>query len=98
MVLPIVGAFVALVVVILLVAYAIGVYNQLVSLCERVDRARQNIDVLLKQRQDELTKLIDAANEFTDQKERVLTQLTEERERPPARSHSVAPRRPPTGI
>jgi LemA protein len=80
MVLFIVGGFVALVVVVLLVAYTVSVYNQLVSLRERVDQAKQNIDVLLKQRQDELEKLIDAASEFIEQEEQVLTGLTEARE------------------
>jgi len=80
MVLFIVGGFVLLVVIVLFVAYTINIYNQLVSLRERVDQAKQNIDVLLKQRQDELTKLIDAAKEFMDQEEEVLTKLTEARE------------------
>lgn len=79
-VLGIVVLFVVLVVGVGLVAYTINVYNQLVSLRERVDQAKQNIDVLLKQRQDELSKLIDAASEFMEQEEAVLTQLTEARE------------------
>jgi LemA protein len=80
MVLFIVGGFVLLVAIVLLVAYTINVYNQLVSLRERVDQTKQNIDVLLKQRQDELTKLIDAASEFMEQEEEVLTKLTQARE------------------
>jgi LemA protein len=80
MVLLLVAGFVALVVAVLFVAYTVSIYNQLVSLRERVDQAKQNIDVLLKQRQDELTKLIDAANEFMEQEEQVLTKLTEARE------------------
>ncbi|MEF8783378.1 MAG: LemA family protein [Haloarculaceae archaeon] len=80
MVVLIVAGFVVLVALVLLVAYTISIYNQLVSLRERVDQAKQNIDVLLKQRQDELTKLIDAASEFMEQEEQVLTKLTEARE------------------
>jgi len=80
MVLLIVGGFVALVLFVLLVGYVINIYNQLVSLRERVDQAKQNIDVLLKQRQDELTKLIDAATEFMEQEEQVLEKLTAARE------------------
>lgn len=80
MVLEIVAGFVAVVLVVLLVAYVVNVYNQLVSLQNRVDQAKQNIDVLLKQRQDELSKLIDAAKEFMDQEEEVLTTLTRARE------------------
>jgi LemA protein len=79
--LVIVGGFAALVVLVLLIGWIVSMYNQLVSLQNRVDQAKQNIDVLLKQRQDELTKLIDAAKEFMDQEERVLTKLTEAREK-----------------
>jgi len=79
--LVIIGGFAALVVLVLLVGWIVSMYNQLVSLQNRVDQAKQNIDVLLKQRQDELTKLIDAAKEFMDQEEKVLTKLTEAREK-----------------
>jgi len=78
--LGIVAAFVVLVLVVLAVGYTISIYNQLVRLRKRVDQSKQNIDVLLKQRQDELTKLIDAAQEMMEYEEEVLTQLTEARE------------------
>ncbi len=78
--LQIVGVFVVLVLIALVVGYTISVYNQLVRLRKRVDQSKQNIDVLLKQRQDELTKLIDAAQEMMEYEEEVLTQLTEARE------------------
>jgi LemA protein len=71
---------VILVLLVLLGAYVVNIYNQLVSLRERAEQAKQNIDVLLKQRQDELRKLIDAAKEFMDQEEKVLTELTRARE------------------
>lgn len=60
--------------------YVVSVYNELVSLHKRVDQARQNIDVLLQQRQEELTKLIDAADTFMEHEEEVLVELTEARE------------------
>ena len=78
--LQIVAGFVVLVLVALVVGYAVSVYNQLVRLRKRVDQSKQNIDVLLKQRQDELTKLIDAAQEMMEYEEELLTQLTEARE------------------
>lgn len=81
MVLAIIGGFVALVLVVLAVAYTVSLYNQLVRLRRRVDQAKQNIDVLLKQRQDELSKLIDAATETMDHEEELLTALTEAREK-----------------
>src|SRR6056297_1965737 len=78
--LTIVGLFVVLIVVGLVLFYVVSIYNQLVRLKRNTDQAEQNIDVLLKQRQDELTKLIDAAEEMMDYEERVLTKLTEARE------------------
>lgn len=80
MVLGIVLAFVILIIILLLVGYIVSLYNQLVSLNRRVDQAKQNIDVLLKQRQDELSKLVDAASEYMDHEEEVLTKLTRARE------------------
>jgi len=76
----IVVGFVVLVVVALVVGYVISIYNQLVQLRRRVDQSKQNIDVLLKQRQDELTKLIDAAQEMMEFEAEVLTELTRARE------------------
>ncbi|MEF8779961.1 MAG: LemA family protein [Haloferacaceae archaeon] len=81
MVVEIIGGFVGLVLLVLAGAYAISIYNQLVRLRRRVDQAKQNVDVLLKQRQDELTKLIDAAREFMEHEEELLAELTEARER-----------------
>lgn len=81
MVLEIIAGFVGLVLLVLAGAYAVSIYNQLVRLRRRVDQAKQNIDVLLKQRQDELTKLIDAVQEFMDHEEDLLSALTEARER-----------------
>jgi LemA protein len=78
--LTIVGLFVLIVVVGLVGFYVVSLYNQLVRLRENVDQAAQNIDVLLKQRQDELTKLIDAAKEMMDYEEELLTRLVEARE------------------
>jgi LemA protein len=40
------------------VAYAVGIYNGLVQVNQNVDKAWANIDVLLKQRHDEIPKLI----------------------------------------
>ena len=77
----IIGAVVVAVLLLIALTWVIGVYNQLVSMHERVDQAKQNIDVLLKRRQDELSKLIDAASEFMDHEEEVLTELTRARER-----------------
>lgn len=60
--------------------YVVNVYNELVSLNKRVEQARQNIDVLLQQRQEELNKLIEAADVFMEHEEDLLTELTDARE------------------
>lgn len=81
MILQLLVGFVVLVLLALFVAYLISIYNQLVGLEKRIGQAKQNIDVLLKQRQDELTKLIDAATEVMEFERDVLQSLTEARER-----------------
>jgi LemA protein len=84
--LGLVGGFLVLLVLGVLAAYAISMYNQLVSLKRRVDQAGQNIDVLLKQRQDELSKLVDAVAEYMDHEQDLLQNITEAREQAEAAS------------
>jgi LemA protein len=55
---------VVLALIVALVAYFIGIYNGLVSLRENVKVAWANIDVLLKQRHDELPKLIESCKRY----------------------------------
>jgi LemA protein len=50
----IVVLFALVMIVAALVAYAISIYNGLVGVKHQVDQAWSNIDVLLKQRHDEL--------------------------------------------
>ncbi len=46
------------------VMYAITIYNNLVSLKHSVSKAWANIDVLLKQRHDELPKLVETCKQY----------------------------------
>ena len=46
------------------VMYAVTIYNNLVSLKHNVAKAWSNIDVLLKQRHDELPKLIETCKQY----------------------------------
>jgi len=61
--------------------YVVMMYNSLVRLNREAERAWSNIDVLLKQRSDELPKLIDTAQEYMEYEEGVLEEITRARTR-----------------
>ncbi len=61
--------------------YAILIYNRLVSLKHNVKKAWGNIDVLLKQRHDELPKLIATCKQYMQHEQETLRQVTEARSR-----------------
>lgn len=66
-------------VVIVVVGWLIGIYNSLVRLKNNIKKAWSNIDVLLKQRHDELTKLMNTVKGYMKYEEGVLTKVTEAR-------------------
>lgn len=68
--------FVLLLVVAAVVAYVATIYNSLLQVKHNVDQAWSNIDVLLKQRTDELGKLIDAVKGYLGYERDLLTRLT----------------------
>ena len=68
--------FVLLLVIAGVAAYAMTIYNSLVQVKHNVDQAWSNIDVLLKQRTDELGKLIDAVKGYLGYERDLLTRLT----------------------
>jgi LemA protein len=57
------------------VVYFIGIYNSLVRLREGVKVAWANIDVLLKQRHDELPKLVDACKRYMQYESETLEKV-----------------------
>lgn len=57
-------AVVLLVALVLLVAYAVSLYNGLVRLKHGVSKAWANIDVLLRQRHEELPKLVETCKQY----------------------------------
>jgi LemA protein len=78
------GVIIAVVLVLLLivggiVAYFVGIYNNLVTLKNDIDRSFSNIDVLLKQRHDELPKLIDTCKGYMQYEQKTLLAVTEAR-------------------
>ena len=70
-----IGGFIFLGVLALLVLYFIVVYNQLVNLKHAVAKAWSNIDVLLKQRHDELPKLVETCKQYMKHERETLEQV-----------------------
>jgi LemA protein len=60
----VIGLVVILALAVVLIAYVAGIYNGLVNLRENVKVAWANIDVLLKQRHDELPKLVETCKRY----------------------------------
>src|SRR5438045_6460023 len=61
------------------VIYLITIYNGLVTIKNDIDKAWANIDVLLKQRHDELTKLLDVTKGYANFERETLTKITQAR-------------------
>jgi len=61
------------------VVYFITVYNSLVRLRNNIDKAWANIDVLLKQRHDELPKLIETCKGYMQYEQKTFQAITEAR-------------------
>ena len=59
--------------------WAVGLYNALVALRNQVEQAWSNIDVLLKQRRDELTKAIEVVKGVKNFEQETLMKVTEAR-------------------
>ncbi len=55
--------------------YAISLYNNLVSLKHAVSKAWANIDVLLKQRHDELPKLVEVCKQYKQFEQQTLEKV-----------------------
>jgi len=82
MVLGIVAIIILVILVIVAVAvilYFVGIYNNLVTLKNDIDRSFSNIDVILKQRHDELPKLIDTCKGYMQYEQKTLQAVTEAR-------------------
>jgi LemA protein len=68
--------FVVLLAIVGVAAYVATIYNSLVQVKHNVDQAWANIDVVLKQRGDELGKLIDSVKGYLAYERDLLTRLT----------------------
>lgn len=58
-----------------IVVYVVMVYNQLVQIKHNVSKAWANIDVMLKQRHDELPKLVETCKQYMQYEQDTLTRV-----------------------
>ena len=72
-------AIVILAAIVVAVAYAVMLYNNLVQVKHNVSKAWANIDVLLKQRHDELPKLIEVCKQSMKFEQETLQKVMEAR-------------------
>jgi len=56
--------------------YAVSVYNNLVRLSRTIDQSFSNIDVILKQRRDEILKLVDTCKAYMTHERSLLEEIT----------------------
>lgn len=61
--------------------YCIMIYNNLVNIKNNVAKAWSNIDILLKQRHDELPKLVDTCKRYMQHEQETLEKVTQARAR-----------------
>jgi len=75
----IVGVVAALFVIVMAVLYFLSIYNNLIMLNKDIDKSWANIDVLMKQRHDELPKLVDTCKGYMTHEKTVFTDITNAR-------------------
>ncbi len=74
-----ISIFIILGIALVIVVYAIMIYNNLVSLKHNVSQSWSNIDVLLKQRHDELPKLVETCKQFMGYEQETLEKVMQAR-------------------
>lgn len=73
--------FIVLAIIIVTVVYFVMLYNNLVSVKHNVSKAWANIDVLLKQRHDELPKLVETCKQYMQFEQETLEKVMHARSR-----------------
>jgi len=76
-----IGTAVFLALIVLALVWGVVVYNGLVQLKHNIAKAWANIDVLLKQRHDELPKLVEVCRQYKQFEQETLARVTEARAR-----------------
>ena len=74
-----IGSIIFWAVVAVLIVYAISIYNHLVRLKHNVSKAWSNIDVLLKQRHDEIPKLVETCKQYMQYEQDTLEKVMQAR-------------------
>jgi LemA protein len=75
-----IGFLVILIIIaVVLIGYFVGIYNNLVTLKNDIDRSFANIDVVLKQRHDELPKLIETCKGYMKFEQETLEKVVRAR-------------------
>jgi LemA protein len=64
---------------IMIIGYLVGIYNRLVRLKNAIDRSFSDIDVILKQRHDELPKLIETCKGYMQYEQKTLEAVVQAR-------------------
>ena len=72
-------ALLLLLIVLGLVAYAVGLRNDLVKMRNSVDKSFAGIDTLLKQRHDELPKLLETCRPYLEHEQKALRSVVDAR-------------------
>ncbi|UCH38459.1 MAG: LemA family protein [Gammaproteobacteria bacterium] len=76
-----VGSIIFWAAIILLAIYIVSMYNHLVRLKHNVSKAWSNIDVLLKQRHDEIPKLVETCKQYMKFEQETLERVMQARSR-----------------
>lgn len=76
-----IASIIFLVVVVGLALYVVNIYNHLVRLKHNVSKAWSNIDVLLKQRHDEIPKLVETCKQYMKFEQETLEKVMQARSR-----------------
>jgi LemA protein len=74
-----IGTLITLGVIVVVLVYGVTIYNSLVQIKHNVTKAWANIDVLLKQRHDELPKLVETCKQYMKFEQDTLTRVIEAR-------------------
>lgn len=74
-----ISSFIILGIIVVTVIYFISIYNNLVRIKHNVDKAWSNIDVLLKQRHDELPKLVEVCKQYMGYEKETLEKVMQAR-------------------